>query len=228
MLHKVLLASLVTTSFLSSQAYAGSYTNYDTSVNSSYDRAKAKAYAETYAVTANDSGYFNYTNYGGDCTNFASQVLFHGGNPENKYYSYIGGQLAPADPKSWYYDGPDLPQRSRSWTGAHDFRYHWANVNDSGNNRAYKYTVYTMQQAYYRFDEIYRDLWPGDMVQYVRASDGQTWHTQVVHKYATSGILYVAQHTTNAKDLNLQDRIKARLDAGDNGWFVTYRIKATS
>jgi hypothetical protein len=220
---KFVLATLLLSSLFTSQVSAGSYTNSNTSVNSSLDRAKAKKYAEDYAQNPNFS-YFDFTNYGGDCTNFISQVLFHGGLPEAKYYTAKDARLDPYSNKSWYYDGKDLPYRSTSWTGAHQFRYHWANVNGLGNNRAYQYKVYTMQEAYNNFSQIYYNLWPGDIVQYVNSS-GDTWHSQVVHKYDSYGNLFVAQHTYNAKDLNLKDRIKARVDAGDTGWFVTYRIK---
>ncbi|MCX7570204.1 amidase domain-containing protein [Tumebacillus sp. DT12] len=227
MKSKVVLTTVITTSLLTTHAYAGSYTSSNVYANSQYDRVKAKAYAEQYALTANNSGYFNYTDYGGDCTNFISQVLFHGGLPEQKVINGTIGQVDPYWWDNWFYDGKDIPNRSTSWTGAHDFRFHWANVNNIGKNRAYKYTVYTYQQAYDNFSQIYSDLWPGDIVQYVN-DNGDTWHGQVVHRYDEYGNLFVAQHTYNAKDLSLKGRIKSRLDIGDKGWFVTYRIKATS
>jgi hypothetical protein len=47
----------------------------------SYDAAKAVAYAYKYAINPNSSGAFGYRYFGtnGDCTNFASQILYEGG-----------------------------------------------------------------------------------------------------------------------------------------------------
>ncbi|WP_157722044.1 amidase domain-containing protein [Tumebacillus avium] len=218
MKKKALFVTLIGASLLTSPAYAGNYTNSDPNANSGYNRTVAKQYAETYAVYPN-SAYFDYTDAGGDCTNFISQVLFHGGLTENKVFS--AGGILSGDIRSWYYDGADIPLRSKSWTGAHEFRYHWGNVNGNGFNRAYQYKVYTYAEAYNNFNTIYTDLWPGDIVQYVR-SDGLTYHTQVVHGFSSSDLL-VAQHTTNKKNSYLKQTLAGY--AYSDGWLVTYRIK---
>lgn len=213
---KTMLATLILSASFVSQAFAGSYTSPNPDANSEYNRSQARAYAETYAVTPN-SGYYDFTNDGGDCTNFVSQVLFHGGLPEfaNVSHSNYSSQTA------WYYDGPYIPNRSYSWTHAHYFRYHWANVNNDGYNRAYEYKVYTYTEAADNFWTIYLDLWPGDVVQYV-GSDGVTYHTQVMHAYDGSD-LYMAQHTNNKMWSSLRNTLDSK--RGQVGWFVTYRIK---
>lgn len=65
-----------------------------------YDREKAVAYAHLWAYGRNPR-YADYQDYGGDCTNFASQVLFAG----------CGAMNVP----DWYYH--DTVKRSHSWTG---------------------------------------------------------------------------------------------------------------
>ena len=43
-----------------------------------YDRTKALNYAKKY-VTSRNSEWSNYSEYGGNCQNFASQVVYSGG-----------------------------------------------------------------------------------------------------------------------------------------------------
>ena len=47
-----------------------------------YDRAAAVAYAHRWAYGRNPR-YYDFENIGGDCTNFASQVLFAGSGVQN-------------------------------------------------------------------------------------------------------------------------------------------------
>ena len=53
--------------------------------NSSFNIEKACTYAETFALTSNPE-YFSYDNIGGDCTNFASQILHAGGLSTNSVW----------------------------------------------------------------------------------------------------------------------------------------------
>lgn len=194
-------------------------------VNSKFDRQAAKEYAVKYAAKYGNNSYYNFGGHGGggDCTNFASQVLFAGGLPK------VGtsGSYISADDKnnSWFYYSANRPYRSISWTGAHEFRHYWGNVNGVGGQHAYQMKVYDMKTVLNDFPEIYRDLWEGDIVQYV-GSDGITYHTQVVHGYA-NGDLKVAQHSVNelvwASGIPLKESIASRIEFG--GWFVTIKMK---
>lgn len=49
-------------------------------VNSFFNRTNAQNYIYNYTITPNPA-YYDYTGYGGDCTNFVSQVLYAGGMP---------------------------------------------------------------------------------------------------------------------------------------------------
>ncbi|MDF2838432.1 MAG: putative amidase domain protein [Evtepia sp.] len=68
-----------------------------------YDRAKAIAYAHTWAYERNPQ-YYNFELLGGDCTNFTSQALYAG-----------AGIMNPAPTFGWYYYS--LHNRAPAWTG---------------------------------------------------------------------------------------------------------------
>ena len=75
-----------------------------------YDRKKATQYAKKWALGRNPA-YHDYENYGGDCTNFASQCIFAG-----------CGQMNYGKTNGWYYiNGND---KSPSWTGV-EFLYNF-------------------------------------------------------------------------------------------------------
>lgn len=87
-----------------------------------YDRTKALNYAKKY-VTSRNSEWSNYSEYGGNCQNFASQVVYSGGVPMDLQGDAI-----------WKYYGDTLNEtkskigRSTSWTGV-TFFYDYAKAN---------------------------------------------------------------------------------------------------
>lgn len=68
-----------------------------------YNRANAVAYAHEWAFRRNPQ-YYNFDRLGGDCTNFASQVLYAG-----------SGVMNPTPTFGWYYYS--LNERSPAWSG---------------------------------------------------------------------------------------------------------------
>lgn len=68
-----------------------------------YDRVRAVQYAHWWAYKRNPA-YLDFEKYGGDCTNFASQVIYAGSGVMN--YAPVYG---------WYYI--DSNNRTASWTG---------------------------------------------------------------------------------------------------------------
>ena len=88
-----------------------------------YDRTKALSYAKKY-VTSRNSKWSNFSEYGGNCQNFASQVVYNGGVPMDLQGDAI-----------WKYYGNDLNEtksksgRSTSWTGV-TFFYDYAKANE--------------------------------------------------------------------------------------------------
>ncbi|MBR6526162.1 MAG: amidase domain-containing protein [Clostridia bacterium] len=69
-----------------------------------YDREKALAYAQMWALSRNPA-YGNFDHMGGDCTNFVSQCLFAGAGVMD-FSSPVYG---------WYY--LSLSDRAPAWTG---------------------------------------------------------------------------------------------------------------
>lgn len=68
-----------------------------------YDRSAAAAYARKWALGRNPD-YYDFSEIGGDCTNFASQCLFAG-----------CGVMNFASPFGWFYRSAN--NRTPSWTG---------------------------------------------------------------------------------------------------------------
>lgn len=225
------LACLVTTMVASNPVYAASieFTNSNASVNSSYNRAGAVSFIKQYAAKPGYlvSPYVTYPTetLGGDCTNFASEILYIGGG-----LPFHGQKGYNRNTVDWYYYGPNVPPatnpRTSSWTGADEFRQHWGMKNGVGGKFAYEMRKYTKEEAPSYYNEIYSALENGDMVQYVRA-DGLTSHTQIVWNYG-SGTMNVAQHSTDTGywglDMGLLTQLESRQYEG--GWVIILRIKA--
>ena len=72
-----------------------------------YDRRSALEYARRWALERNPA-YYDFSEIGGDCTNFVSQCL------------YAGSGVMNYAPDGWYYKSAD--DRSPSWTGV-EFLY---------------------------------------------------------------------------------------------------------
>lgn len=81
-----------------------------------YNRRTAYNYAKRWALSRNPK-YYDFEHLGGDCTNFASQVLHAGGCPMNNTKG-----------SGWYYY--NLNNRAPSWTGV-DFLYKFL-INNKG------------------------------------------------------------------------------------------------
>lgn len=139
--------------------------------NSGYNRNTATTYANKWASKPNPS-YNNYISEaaGGDCTNFVSQCLYAGGMSKSTTWK---------------------PYTS-AWIMANPFRNYWM-------SKDYDYTVYTAGGAVGFWNDVYSDLWPGDVVQYgPSVSAGNAGHSQIVTGYNSSTkTTYVAQHSTS-------------------------------
>lgn len=74
-----------------------------------YDRGGAAAYAHRWATALRpyNPDYFDFTDYGGDCTNFVSQAIHEGG----------GAQMVGENTYGWYYNS--VTDRSAAWTGVY-------------------------------------------------------------------------------------------------------------
>lgn len=72
-----------------------------------------------------NSAYYNFTGRGGDCTNYASQILRAGGAPfKSSSSSSITGS------NYWYYRS--INERSSSWAGVNELRTFLVNNSSQG------------------------------------------------------------------------------------------------
>ena len=133
-------------------------------------------YAIKWALSRNPN-FYDYSQLGGDCTNFASQVLLAGGTSMN-YHPTLG----------WYYIDPN--RKSPSWAGV-DFLYQFLISNRTKGPFAVETTSAGVQI--------------GDLVQ-LSYQAGRFNHTLIVTKFgATFGIegIYVSTHSIDRYNVNL-------------------------
>lgn len=123
-----------------------------------YNREAAVAYARRWALARNPA-FKDYEHYGGNCTNFASQVLHAGGIPFTTSGAHAGLNWY------WYSDG----SRSPSWTSAHYLRDFILNNNPPG--KAPRPGIVARYVNY-------EDLEPGDLV--LKYMGDNLTHTMVV------------------------------------------------
>lgn len=140
-------------------------------------RKKALEYADQYCGAAADEEYgFTYNKkykdfnpQGGDCANFASQILYEGGK-----FKKTGG---------WNYNRGDV---TRAWVNAQGFKDYWVNsgraslIASGSYNKVYK--------ASYK-------LLPGDIVAYEKK--GRITHVSVVTGADSKGYTLVNCHNTD-------------------------------
>jgi len=142
----------------------------------SYDRLKAVAYARRWALGRNPK-YADFQNMGGDCTNFASQVLHAGGCPMN--YSKNG----------WYYNS--LNDRAPAWTSV-ELLYRFLTTNKGRGPVAREVNI--------------KDIKIGDLVQLQFGHDKVFDHTPIIIDIKfpkTIDNILIAAHTIDRIDYPL-------------------------
>lgn len=136
-----------------------------------YNRDKAVAYANKWAYFRNPE-FYNFQELGGDCTNFASQVIYAGCGVMN--YTPVYG---------WYYIS--LNNRSPSWTGVNQL-YTFLTTNTAEGPRGRVVNLSEIEK--------------GDIIQLDFSGDGSFDHTPVVVDAGegTPETIHVAAHTNDA------------------------------
>jgi hypothetical protein len=114
-----------------------------------YNREAAVAYAREWALSRNPD-YYDFEEIGGDCTNFASQVLYAGAGVMNFTPHY-----------GWYYRS--LKDRAPAWTSV-EFFARFLTTNEGAG-------------PYGSFQPLY-NAQPGDFIQI--SFDGTGWQHNVV------------------------------------------------
>lgn len=138
-----------------------------------YNRDKAIEYAQKWALKRNPR-YFDFSNFGGDCTNFVSQCIYAGCGVMN-YTPTFG----------WYYNSSY--SRSPSWSGV-EYLYNFFTTNKNAGPYATEVAISNI--------EI------GDVIQ-LGDKDFKFYHTLFVTKIDTSPsayTIYVSSHSYDAKN----------------------------
>ena len=153
--------------------------------STSYNRTAAKNYAHAYWNSPNTSAWCDYTNNGGDCTNFVSQCLYAGGWTKQNG-SYCSNSV-------WYHNGAGycwntstVKNYSCSWTQANNMYGYLSN-----SKRVYQ-ASYPL--SYYQI---------GDVVQLLSGSNA--FHTMLITKKEGTSTLYVTYRTATGYDQPRKD-----------------------
>ena len=136
-----------------------------------YNRELAVAYAREWAFSRNPA-FYDFENLGGDCTNFASQVIYEGCRVMN--YTPVYG---------WYYIS--LNNRAPAWTGVNQL-YNFLTTNSGPGPRGRVVELSSVED--------------GDIIQLDFNGDGLFDHTPVVvdRGLGTPDTILVAAHTYDA------------------------------
>ena len=135
-----------------------------------YNRRKAVAYSDKWALSRNPA-YYDFSELGGDCTNFVSQCLYAGSGVMN--YSRDFG---------WYYINTN--DRAPAWTSA---RY----LN--------RFLLTNTQKAVFAREVRVSEIMPGDVIQLM--SSGRIYHSlfaAVVGDAPSERNILINAHTFNA------------------------------
>lgn len=150
------------------------------STSKSFDRNKMYNYAAA-NWNSRPSNWGNFDGYGGDCTNFISQILYAGGAPMD-----TTGNL------TWYYYS--MSNRAPAWTSV-QYLYNYLINNDYIGPQGYTSSgyVYTAQK--------------GDIIQVDFTKDGTYEHSLCIvqHSAGTTTSTKVAAHSNNSWNRPLSD-----------------------
>lgn len=141
-----------------------------------YNRENAVAYARRWAYDRNPI-FYNFTDIGGDCTNFISQCVYAGSCQMN--FTPVYG---------WYFN--NINDRTASWTGVEYFYNFLTRGNESIGPFASVVPLY--------------DLMIGDVIQLGR-SDGTFFHSLIVTKITSDGQILIAAHSNDSYNRPLSD-----------------------
>ena len=149
-----------------------------------YNRKAAAQYARRWAFSRNPD-YFDFSELGGDCTNFASQCIYAGYGVMN--YTPVFG---------WYYNS--LNRRAPAWTGVNEL-YNFLINNRGAGPRAVEVPLSEIQV--------------GDIVQIRFVGKSTFGHCPVVvnRGMGTPNTVLIAAHTNDAYNRALATYMYAEL-----------------
>ena len=150
-----------------------------------YDREKAVAYARGWALSRNPC-FGNFSDRGGDCTNFASQAVY----AATRTMDYT-------DTFGWYY--VDDGDRAPAWTGVAAF---YDFLTGSGD-----FPEVFSRPGPFGYPTPREYVMPGDAVQLANG-EGRYYHTALVTG-VRDGEIYVTAHSNDVRDRPLSSYTNA-------------------
>jgi len=161
----------------------------------SYNPSNAKSYAESYKLSSREAN--AYHDFGQNYTNFVSQCMKHGG------WQHVDGNRTSN--ASWWYSGWWPYYASHTWANAENF--YWF-IRDSGRG-SHLNSVWS--------------LMTGDVIQYDFEKDNNINHTQICHYRSSTGVIYMAQHSTEGSS-NYVWKPLSDILAGKDWWCYAWRM----
>ncbi|KDE25545.1 autolysin (amidase) [Bacillus safensis FO-36b] len=158
----------------------------DMSTLSSFNRTKAKDYMKKNWDNTSSKKFKYFGGKGGDCTNYASQVVYAGGMKLN-YTGHMRPGIAKTV-KGWYF-APAMPgsgetvDHSTSWVRVVDFYSYWAGTK--------KHKVYSNLTA----AQVSKKVSTGDVIQVYSKSSSKWFHTVVVYDVNSKGVTRYSGHS---------------------------------
>jgi hypothetical protein len=200
---------------------------FDKNISSySYSNTTAAAFAIAHwNLVSNISNYCDYTNWGGDCTNFTSRCLRQGGWKHTNYWFYTSNGASGNNMVTY--------QRSPSWSGANAFYQFISNTGQymgaNGSNRVTsKFTNVIVPQAWdspaqwTTFYNTVKVLQKGDIVELGNGlSPATISHNMIVTKTQNSPPYIFVSYRNAAGYLPAGDRpINEMYGRHLYGWYI--------
>lgn len=150
-----------------------------------YDRGAAVAYANEWAYGRNPL-FYDFSEIGGDCTNFASQCLYAGGEIMNFTPTY-----------GWYYI--NINRRAPAWTSV---------------EYLHRFLTTNREEGPFGRDTSINEMQPGDLVQIRFRGANVFGHTPVIvgiDGRPTPQTIYIAAHSidSNWRPLSTYNNVAA-------------------
>ena len=182
-------------------------------VDYNFDRRSARQYMKNYWNNYNPA-YFDFDKLGGDCTNYASQIMKSAGVPFTERVEF-------PDFRYWYYYDSDWGyNRTSTWTGATEFRKYFGDVVGVGEKTGKSMKTYTVNDAIVNFNDIWKNVLPGDIISHGHTID-TSYHNQIVYDFGVfRKDIKVSQHSSNELDRSLFDYLNYRKRIGQGNEFV--------
>ena len=182
-------------------------------VDYDFDRVKAREYMKKYWNNYNEE-YYDFSQIGGDCTNYASQIMRYAGVPFTSRVEF-------PTYKDWYYYNPEWGYgRSSTWTSATEFRKYFGDINSVGNKKAKEMQTYTVYEAIANFEVIWQKINIGDVISHGHGLE-TSYHSQIVYDFSLfERDILVSQHSSNFLERSLYSYLKFRQRAGMGDEYV--------